>query len=166
MRRAADLYPGEAKTDRRDALVIANTARIHARQIHWLDTTSDTALQCFTTLRSALAGWPPDADCALLDLGLPDAMGLPALQELRARIPNVPIVVLKRRVDDGIGPDALAAGAQDYLVKGQVDSQAWSGPCGAPWSAAGRRSSSVISLLQAGGRLEVRAGGVPAACRR
>lgn len=44
MRRAADLYPGEAKTDRRDAFVIANTARIHARQIHWLDTTSDTAL--------------------------------------------------------------------------------------------------------------------------
>ncbi len=45
MRRAADLYPGEAKTDRRDAFVIANTARIHARQIHWLDTTSDTALE-------------------------------------------------------------------------------------------------------------------------
>ncbi len=44
MRRAADLYPGEAKTDRRDAFVIANTARIHARQIHWLDTTSDAAL--------------------------------------------------------------------------------------------------------------------------
>ena len=44
MRRAADLYPGEAKTDRRDAFVIANTARIHARQIHWLDTTNDAAL--------------------------------------------------------------------------------------------------------------------------
>ena len=45
MRRAADLYPGEAKTDRRDAFVIANNARIHARQIHWLNTTSDTALE-------------------------------------------------------------------------------------------------------------------------
>jgi transposase len=44
MRRAADLYPGEAKTDRRDAYVIANTARTHARQLHWLDTTSNEAL--------------------------------------------------------------------------------------------------------------------------
>jgi transposase len=44
MRRAADLYPGEAKTDRRDAFIIANTARIHAKQIHWLDLTADAAL--------------------------------------------------------------------------------------------------------------------------
>lgn len=38
MRRAADLYPGEAKTDRRDAFVIADTARLRRRQVHWLDT--------------------------------------------------------------------------------------------------------------------------------
>jgi transposase len=44
MRRAADLYPGEAKTDRRDAFVIADTARIRRRQVHWLDTGSDELL--------------------------------------------------------------------------------------------------------------------------
>jgi transposase len=44
MRRAADLYPGEAKTDRRDAHVIADTARTRRRQVHWLDTTSDELL--------------------------------------------------------------------------------------------------------------------------
>jgi len=44
MRRAADLYPGEAKTDRRDAFVIADTARMRRRQVHWLDTTSDELL--------------------------------------------------------------------------------------------------------------------------
>lgn len=45
MRRAADLYPGEAKTDRRDAFVIADTARTRRRQVHWLDTSSDEGLE-------------------------------------------------------------------------------------------------------------------------
>lgn len=44
MRRAADLYPGEAKTDRRDAFVLADTARTHRRQVHWLDVGSDELL--------------------------------------------------------------------------------------------------------------------------
>ena len=44
MRRAADLYPGEAKTDRRDAHVIADTARTRRGRIHWLDTQSDELL--------------------------------------------------------------------------------------------------------------------------
>ncbi len=44
MRRAADLYPGEFKTDRRDAYVIADTARTRRRQVTWLDTTSDELL--------------------------------------------------------------------------------------------------------------------------
>jgi transposase len=59
MRRAADLYPGEAKTDRRDAFVIANTARTHAKQIHWLDLHTDTALEELRVLNgfdSDLAG--------------------------------------------------------------------------------------------------------------
>lgn len=45
MRRAADLYPGEAKTDRRDAFVIADTARTRRRSVHWLDTGSDELLE-------------------------------------------------------------------------------------------------------------------------
>ena len=78
-------------------------------------------LTCFATLQSALNGWPPDAECVLLDLGLPDAIGLSALKKLRAHVPDVPVVVLTGRIDDGIGPEALAAGAQDFLVKGQID---------------------------------------------
>ncbi len=37
MRRAADLYPGEAKTDRRDACVLAGTGRARRKQARWLD---------------------------------------------------------------------------------------------------------------------------------
>src|SRR5690349_23641711 len=43
-------------------------------------------LTCFTTLHAALDNWPPDAECVLLDLGLPDAMGLSALERLRAAV--------------------------------------------------------------------------------
>jgi hypothetical protein len=43
MRRAADLCPGEAKTDRRDAYVLADTGRTRRKQVHWLDAGSDEA---------------------------------------------------------------------------------------------------------------------------
>ena len=45
MRRAADLYPGDAKTDRRDAYVIADTARTRRGQIHWLQIADDLLVQ-------------------------------------------------------------------------------------------------------------------------
>ena len=44
MRRAADLYPGESKTDRRDAFVIADTGRTRRRSVHWLDAGNDEVL--------------------------------------------------------------------------------------------------------------------------
>ena len=42
MRRAADLYEGEAKTDPRDSYVLADTARVHRRRLRWLDVSDDT----------------------------------------------------------------------------------------------------------------------------
>jgi transposase len=42
MRRASELYPGEAKTDRRDSFVLADTARTHARRLHWLEPSDET----------------------------------------------------------------------------------------------------------------------------
>jgi transposase len=42
MRRASELYPGEAKTDRRDSFVLADTARTHARRLHWLELGDET----------------------------------------------------------------------------------------------------------------------------
>src|SRR4051794_33899405 len=86
-----------------------------------LDVAPDVRLLTFSTLTAALAAWPEETDCVLLDLGLPDALGLSALEKLRAAVPDVPVVVLTGRIDDASGFDALAAGAQDFLVKGQVD---------------------------------------------
>jgi transposase len=42
MRRASELYPGEAKTDRRDSFVLADTARTHARRLDWLEVSDET----------------------------------------------------------------------------------------------------------------------------
>ena len=86
-----------------------------------LSVAPDVRLTTFPNLLAALAAWPADVDCVLLDLGLPDAVGLSALDKLRAHVPDVPVVVLTGRLEDTVGPESLAAGAQDFLVKGQVD---------------------------------------------
>lgn len=66
-----------------------------------------------------------DVECLLLDLGLPDAVGLDALERLRAlgstRADPPALVVLTGNADDDQGVRAVAAGADDYLVKGETD---------------------------------------------
>ncbi len=57
----------------------------------------------------------------LLDLGLPDSIGLETFKKLSAAAPTVPVVVLTGIGDEQVGLEALRIGAQDYLVKGQVD---------------------------------------------
>lgn len=62
-----------------------------------------------------------NVDVVLLDLSLPDATGLQAVERLHGSAPEVPIVVLTGIQDEVLGARALQAGAQDYLVKGQTD---------------------------------------------
>ncbi len=58
----------------------------------------------------------------LLDLSLPDSQGLDTLVKVHAQTPSVPIIVLTGADDETLAIKAVQAGAQDYLVKGQVDS--------------------------------------------
>lgn len=60
-------------------------------------------------------------DCVLLDLNLPDAKGIDALDRIAKFDATVPIVVLTGLNDEYFGASAVAAGAQDYLVKGRVE---------------------------------------------
>jgi PAS domain S-box-containing protein len=60
-------------------------------------------------------------DVVLLDLGLPDSGGLATLQAVRQADAFVPVVVLTGHDDELLGRSAIREGAQDYLVKGQVD---------------------------------------------
>jgi serine phosphatase RsbU (regulator of sigma subunit) len=62
-----------------------------------------------------------DVDCVLLDLGLPGCVELEALERLQ-RVPSLPaVVVITGLAATGMGLRAAAAGAQDYLVKGELD---------------------------------------------
>jgi serine phosphatase RsbU (regulator of sigma subunit) len=58
--------------------------------------------------------------CVLLDLHLPDAHGLDAVTRLLAVAPAAPVVVLTGLAEERAGLAAVAAGAQDYLIKGQA----------------------------------------------
>lgn len=60
-------------------------------------------------------------DVALLDLSLPDSQGLETFLTFHASAPQVPTVVMTGLDDEAFAVKALRAGAQDYLVKGQVD---------------------------------------------
>jgi PAS domain S-box-containing protein len=60
-------------------------------------------------------------DAVLLDLSLPDSQGLDTFTTLHARTPAMPVVVLTGLDDQALAVGAVKAGAQDYLVKDQVD---------------------------------------------
>ncbi len=58
-------------------------------------------------------------DVILTDFNLPDAAGIPVLQQLHKQVPDTPIVVITGTSQDlGLALDALRHGAQDYLIKG------------------------------------------------
>jgi diguanylate cyclase (GGDEF)-like protein len=60
--------------------------------------------------------------CILLDLTLPDASRLDGLSEIKIVAPEAPVVVVTADNDAGRGIKAVQSGAQDYLLKGQMDS--------------------------------------------
>src|ERR1700689_2137911 len=66
--------------------------------------------------KTMLAG----AACVLLDLGLPDSQGLNGLRQLLEVEPEAAVVVLTGDTNEHLGELAVRAGAQDYLVKGEV----------------------------------------------
>ncbi|MFJ6070977.1 PP2C family protein-serine/threonine phosphatase [Streptomyces sp. NPDC093065] len=69
--------------------------------------------------REVLSSQAPD--CVLLDLHLPDARGLEAVSMVHSLADQVAVVVLTGLAEDDTGLAAVAAGAQDYLVKGRVE---------------------------------------------
>ena len=59
----------------------------------------------------------------LLDLSLPDSQGLETLDAVRAKAPDVAVVVLTGLNDEALGAEAVKRGAQDYLVKDAADGE-------------------------------------------
>ncbi|MGE5398761.1 MAG: response regulator [Ignavibacteriales bacterium] len=78
----------------------------------------DQAFRLSTGIQRLMKG---GVDLVLLDLGLPDSMGLDTLRKILPESKGTPVVVLTGLEDEEIGIKAVQAGAQDYLVKYQLD---------------------------------------------
>jgi PAS domain S-box-containing protein len=100
--------PGDIRLIR-EMLVEARDATFHLQVAEWL-----SGGLAYLAERSV--------DLILLDLGLPDSSGLETFRRVYAQASGVPIVVLSVSDDDELALQAVQAGAQDYLVKGHVDS--------------------------------------------
>ena len=61
------------------------------------------------------------ADCALVDLSLPDSQGLDTVRKLMTIVPELPVVVVSGNSDQAHALAAVHEGAQDYLVKGSIE---------------------------------------------
>jgi diguanylate cyclase (GGDEF)-like protein/PAS domain S-box-containing protein len=83
--------------------------------------TEFTHVQTMGEAQKYLAEWK--FDIILLDLGLPDASGLQAVRQAHAAAPHTPLVVLTGLDDESLAGQALQEGAQDYLIKGQIEAR-------------------------------------------
>jgi DNA-binding response OmpR family regulator len=113
--------PAAAPTRLRIPLLEDNPAdaRLTQERLRGSAIDCDVATQLHEVSAERLVG----VDCALIDLGLPDASGLQALQRIRKLAPELPIVVLTGFSDEITGPIALRLGAQDFLLKQDSDGQ-------------------------------------------
>lgn len=64
-----------------------------------------------------------EIDILLLDLSLPDSTGLETFQKAHANDPQLPIVILSGLEDEDVAIRAVRQGAQDYFVKGDINSR-------------------------------------------
>ena len=99
--------PGDARLLRE----LLEEAEPDAFAVTWVDRLADARVE--------LERETPDA--ILLDLSLPDGSGLETIRAVQAVAPAVPILILTGLIDQEIALQAVHEGAQDYLIKGEVD---------------------------------------------
>lgn len=86
--------------------------------------TGDIAIQHVTRLDDGIRLAGESAfDIIISDLGLPDSQGMDTVRKLASGVKYLPFVVLTGLADHELGLEAVNCGAQDYLVKGQVNGE-------------------------------------------
>ncbi|HOW87099.1 MAG TPA: diguanylate cyclase [Candidatus Omnitrophota bacterium] len=77
-----------------------------------------------TTLKQALEALGQNSwDLILLDLMLPDSSGIETFANVHAKARHTPVVIVSGLDSDSLAIDAVRKGAEDYLVKGEIDSR-------------------------------------------
>ncbi len=82
-----------------------------------------TVNQVGTLAEAATELTKEDFDVVLLDLYLPDGEGLDSFRAFRADCPDLPVVILSGLDDKAVALKAVQEGAQDFLVKGEMDAE-------------------------------------------
>lgn len=77
-----------------------------------------------STLQDAISSIEKNiVDVILLDLGLPDSSGLDTFLKVREKAINIPVIILSGNKDESLATIAKSKGAEDYLMKGEIDSK-------------------------------------------
>jgi PAS domain S-box-containing protein len=101
--------------DQDDVLILKNT---------FTETNIEYTLACRENLKSGIEYVSNNqVDLILLDLGLPDNLGLEAITELQRVNAQLPIIVVTDDNDEEFGVRAIHYGAQDYLIKGRLNAE-------------------------------------------
>ena len=115
--------PADSPRARRLRALLIEDNRVDARLTQEGLRDCDDGIDCdiAASLREVSAQHLAVMDCAVVDLGLPDASGMQAVDRIHHLAPHIPIVVLTGLADAATGPATLRHGAQDYLVKQHTD---------------------------------------------
>lgn len=111
-----------------DARLLSEYFRESGRDVTLVEGEEDPAtdgivINHFTRVETGVEGLDTvDADVILLDLNLPDKDGMETVEAVRSATDRTPIVVLTGIPESQLGVDAVTRGAQDYLVKDEVNS--------------------------------------------
>lgn len=98
-----------------------NPADLEVIKVRLGKVTKLDAIASANSLRSAKVALSAGTfDVALVDLNLPDCIGVEGCRTIRATHPDLPIIVLTGHDDDTLALEALDCGAQDYLVKREI----------------------------------------------
>jgi len=99
--------------------------RIEARQTQqWLTTghAGEFEVQWVDQLAAGLKLLSEqEFDVILLDLNLPDSRGFDTFHRVHEQFPQVPLIVLTGQDDEELGANAVEQGAQDYLIKHEIN---------------------------------------------
>ncbi|MEZ0094607.1 PP2C family protein-serine/threonine phosphatase [Streptacidiphilus sp. EB129] len=118
----AQLRPATSPTAPLSVLLIDDSAQdAEAFRNLLAEVGAEVELRWARSLAEAGSMLNADTACILLDLELPDAGGLDGLRGLLRRAPRTAVLAVTGTADVHLGAAAVAAGAQDFLVKQEID---------------------------------------------